>query len=360
MKKYGKTTLCTAILSLIALCGGLFLPINSSPAKAKTLTFSWESDYGTLNVGKSKVIEQPTESYYQNCTYEWSTEDTELVSLSNTDSRTVTVTGLKAGTATIRCRSLYYDSKYEHNSDATGIYTVTVVEDSSSSSSGAGGSNNSSGSSSYTNAKDMGTRTVNVGQTITLTNPFSSSSMTFHSYNWESSNSSIASASTGRNNRSSTITAKKPGTVTIYGFLMGSTAMKVPQKRYNSITKQWEWYSYTKYITEEHNYKWTVRVNGNTAANTTNVSRSSSTARRSPKLTVKKSVRLKKGKTLTLKVKRKGSGKISYRSKNKKIATVSSKGKIKAKKKGKTTITVTVKAKGKYKGATKKVSVTVR
>lgn len=48
---------------------------------------------------------------------------------------------------------------------------------------------------------------------------------------------------------------------------------------------------------------------------------------------------LKKGKTFTLKIKG-GVGKASFKSKNKKIATVSSKGKIKAKKKGNTVITV--------------------
>ena len=65
-------------------------------------------------------------------------------------------------------------------------------------------------------------------------------------------------------------------------------------------------------------------------------------------------VSVKKGKTKTLTVKTKPSGKATFLSKNKKIATVSSKGKITGKKKGKTTIVVT------YAGKTVKVPVKVK
>lgn len=75
----------------------------------------------------------------------------------------------------------------------------------------------------------------------------------------------------------------------------------------------------------------------------------------------KKKVTLKVGKTFKLKVKKvkpaKASKAVTYKSKSKKIATVSKKGVIKGKKAGKTTITVTSK---KNKKAKAKVTVTVK
>ena len=71
----------------------------------------------------------------------------------------------------------------------------------------------------------------------------------------------------------------------------------------------------------------------------------------------KTKITLKKGKTAKIKVKRtpaRGTGKITYKSSNKKVATVSKTGKIKAKKKGKATITVKC---GKL---TKKIKVAVK
>lgn len=221
-------------------------------------------------------------------------------------------------------------------------------------------------------ATDMGTRTMNVGETITLTNPSTTAGMDFYAYTWSSSDQSIATASTGTNSRTSIITALKPGTVTINGYLDGSLPKTNYGTRYNSITKRWESYSYVTYSSTSYEYKWTVTVqepisstNNNPANSTggvnTNTSGSSgSSSPISPKLTVKKSLSLKIGKTKQLKVKRKGRGKISYKSSNKKIVTVSAKGKIKGKKKGKATITVKVNAKGNYKGAIKKVKVTVK
>ncbi len=73
-----------------------------------------------------------------------------------------------------------------------------------------------------------------------------------------------------------------------------------------------------------------------------------------PAIKVKKSVSVRKGKKLKLKVKATPSGKITYKSKNKKIATVTKKGSIKGIKKGSCTITV------KCNGVTKKVKVKVK
>lgn len=231
-----------------------------------------------------------------------------------------------------------------------------------------------SGISSRDTAQDMGTFSMEVGQTITLENPSHSYDMDFHSYNWESSDSSIATASTGSNNRTSVITALKPGTVTIYGFLMGSSRQPNYGQRYNSFTKRWESYTYYTYHSTEHNYKWTVTINrpatsGNTSGNTSGGKNGGSvsaklTVKKAVKakkaVTVKKAVKVKKGKTIQLKVTRKGSGEITYKSNNRKVATVSAKGKIKGKKKGTATITVKVNAKGNYKGAVKKIKVTVK
>ena len=56
---------------------------------------------------------------------------------------------------------------------------------------------------------------------------------------------------------------------------------------------------------------------------------------------VKSSATIKKGKTVAIKVKATPAGKATYKSSNKKVATVSSKGVVKGKKKGTATITVT-------------------
>ena len=80
------------------------------------------------------------------------------------------------------------------------------------------------------------------------------------------------------------------------------------------------------------------------------------------KITVKKptmkltksSAKLKKGKKVTIKVKAAPVSKVTFKSSNKKVATVSSKGVVKAKKKGTATITV------KCNGITKKFKITVK
>lgn len=69
---------------------------------------------------------------------------------------------------------------------------------------------------------------------------------------------------------------------------------------------------------------------------------------------VKSSAKLKKGKKVTIKVKAAPVSKITFKSSNKKVATVSSKGVVKAKKKGTAIITV------KCNGITKKFKVTVK
>lgn len=76
---------------------------------------------------------------------------------------------------------------------------------------------------------------------------------------------------------------------------------------------------------------------------------------KAPTLTLKKtSAAVKKGKTVTIKATAAPSSKITYTSKNKKIATVSAKGVVKGIKKGKTTITV------KANGITKSFKITVK
>ena len=80
------------------------------------------------------------------------------------------------------------------------------------------------------------------------------------------------------------------------------------------------------------------------------------------KITVKKptmkltksSAKLKKGKKVTIKVKAAPVSKVTFKSSNKKVATVSSKGVVKAKKKGTATITV------KCNGITRKFKITVK
>ena len=69
---------------------------------------------------------------------------------------------------------------------------------------------------------------------------------------------------------------------------------------------------------------------------------------------VKSSAKLKKGKKVTIKVKAAPVSKVTFKSSNKKVATVSSKGVVKAKKKGTATITV------KCNGITKKFKVTAK
>ena len=69
---------------------------------------------------------------------------------------------------------------------------------------------------------------------------------------------------------------------------------------------------------------------------------------------VKSSAKLKKGKKVTIKVKAAPVSKVTFKSSNKKVATVSSKGVVKAKKKGTATITV------KCNGITKKFKITVK
>ena len=63
---------------------------------------------------------------------------------------------------------------------------------------------------------------------------------------------------------------------------------------------------------------------------------------KNPTLTVPKSLTVKKGKKATIKVKSVPKGKVTFKSSDKKIATVSAKGVVKGKKKGSCKITVTV------------------
>lgn len=83
-----------------------------------------------------------------------------------------------------------------------------------------------------------------------------------------------------------------------------------------------------------------------------------SLAAKKVKVTLKKKLTLKKGKTYKLKAKKTpAKAKLTWKSSKPKIVSVNSKGKIKAKKVGKATITVTAKYKGTKKKATCKVTV---
>lgn len=91
----------------------------------------------------------------------------------------------------------------------------------------------------------------------------------------------------------------------------------------------------------------TAAVNGKTAACVVTV--------KAPTLTVaKKSLTVKKGKTVKIKAKATPKGKVKYTSKDKKIATVNKSGKVKGKKKGKTTIRI------KCNGMTRNVKIRVK
>lgn len=65
-------------------------------------------------------------------------------------------------------------------------------------------------------------------------------------------------------------------------------------------------------------------------------------------------------KSFSLKAKTNGNGKLSYKSSNKKVVTVSSKGKIKIKGCGKATITINASATDRFCAATKKITITVK
>ena len=78
------------------------------------------------------------------------------------------------------------------------------------------------------------------------------------------------------------------------------------------------------------------------------------------KITLKSSYDKKMGQTFSLNVKRLGTGKITYKSSNPKVAKVDSYGKVTTLKPGNATITVKVKDTDQYKGGTKKTKVKVR
>lgn len=95
--------------------------------------------------------------------------------------------------------------------------------------------------------------------------------------------------------------------------------------------------------------------------NTTNSNiRESSVAKVSQKISAKPYKKSYGNKPFNIKAKTSGNGKLSYKSSNKKVATVSSKGKAIIKGCGKTTITIKASSTAKYTYATKKITITVK
>lgn len=220
------------------------------------------------------------------------------------------------------------------------------------------------------------------GSTQTLRAQVDGVAVSSNQVTWSSSNAAVASVS-----RTGIITGKKAGTVTITAMANDKKAtcavtVKAPTLKLNKTkatiyTKaqttvlltatangvktagtQVSWKSSkpkiatvsgSGVVTGRKKGKATITatVNGKSAACVVTV--------KAPTLTVaKKSLTVKKGKTVKIKAKATPKGKVTYTSKNKKIATVNKNGKVKGKKKGKTTIRV------KCNGVTKNVKIRVK
>ena len=87
--------------------------------------------------------------------------------------------------------------------------------------------------------------TMSVGETRTLSNPYSSDGLAFFDYGWTCSDESVIGIEDL--DRSGIATAKKAGTATVTAWLDGSVEVTKYGSRYNSATKKWESYPYTTY-----------------------------------------------------------------------------------------------------------------
>ncbi len=203
---------------------------------------------------------------------------------------------------------------------------------------------------------------------------------------WKSSNDSVATVKDG------IVTAKKAGTATITASIDGKSAsckvtvktavtsvklnkksitlgkgeaftLKATVSPKNATYKNVTWKSSKPKIVSVKNGKITAKATGSSTITATADGKKATckvTVRKAPKqirlsATSKK---LKKGRTYQIKVKlpsKSASYKITYKSSNKKVATVSDSGKVKAKKKG--TATITVKT---FNKKTAKIKITVR
>lgn len=212
-----------------------------------------------------------------------------------------------------------------------------------------------------------------VGQKTTFSAVVDPSNATNKSVTWNSSDDKVASISGPDKTGKVTVTAKKAGTAKITATAGGKTATctitvvdpklsqtKVTLGKGESLNltvsggnEKVSWNSSDKKAVSVKNGKIKALKVGKKAVNVTaNVNgvtlTCKVTVKNAPKsITLnKKSMTLKKGKTFQIKVKKyspanAASNKLTYKSSNKKVATVDSKGKIKAVKKGKATITVT-------------------
>ena len=97
-----------------------------------------------------------------------------------------------------------------------------------------------------------GVLTVNVGDTIYMTNSHSTSGMVLSAYGRSSSNSSIVAIESGYSSRNATMKAVAPGTVTIKGELTGAFQIENYGTKYNSATGKYEQYKY--YTTQSYTY----------------------------------------------------------------------------------------------------------
>ena len=103
-----------------------------------------------------------------------------------------------------------------------------------------------------------GVLTVNVGDTIYMTNSHSTSGMVMSAYGWSSSNSSIVAIESGYSSRNATMKAVAPGTVTIKGELTGAFQIENYGTKYNSATGKYEQYKY--YTTQSYTYPYGCNI----------------------------------------------------------------------------------------------------
>lgn len=129
---------------------------------------------------------------------------------------------------------------------------------------------------------------------------------------------------------------------------------------YKKLYNYYKWSSWSSWRTKPITIKDNVEVQTRTTRRYRITPYSSEKANPKLKVTKTKYSKTYGNKAFSLKVTRLGKGKITYSSNNKKVAKVSSKGKVTIKGCGKTTIKVKVKETTKYKGAKKKVTITVK